>query len=448
MSRLSLRGDRDVALGLVTVLLCLGFVVAVLSGAVSSFLDRAPTREVAAVFADAQQVREGTEVRVDGIDAGKVSRVELMPGGRTSKVTMDVREDVGSLYADAGAVLRFKTVLGGSFYVDIGRGTPGSGPLASPIPVRRTDRQVELDDITPVLRGDAKRGLKTLPRELQDALSDRQAPAATLEALADVSADVERGVGALRGEELDRDLRRLVRNAAATTQALDRPAAELKGLVSGAAVTLRTVAGRRAQLQESFQRSPAVSAEMVTTLRRLERTLDLADPLLADLERPADDVAPTLAKLRPVVEDADRLLDRARPLLTALRPAASSLAGVAQRGLPLVEELGPSLDRTDEVLIPMLAEKDPGTTKSTAVMIGGAMAGVAAGAGGQMDANGHFLRFPATAGNASVSSLPCQLYLNNPDKAELVACRELSDALATYLNYNPLERPAGTGDGR
>jgi hypothetical protein len=87
---------------------------------------------------------------------------------------------------------------------------------------------------------------------------------------------------------------------------------------------------------------------------------------------------------------------------------------------------------------------DPATQKTTAVMIGGTFAGLGAGAGGQMDSNGHFIRFPATLGSSPLNSLPCQLYISNPDAKQLIACNSLGQALKTYLSYNPLGPPPGS----
>jgi phospholipid/cholesterol/gamma-HCH transport system substrate-binding protein len=358
---------------------------------------------------------------------------------------MDVFDDAGPLYRDAGAVLRWKTVLGGEFYVDLDRGDRSSGELGSAaIPASRTDRQVELDDITTVDRGAAQQGLKTLPGELSKALADHQAPGRLLGAVADVSPDVEQGVGALRGEVPDEDLRGLVEQTSRTVRALDRPDDAVRRLVAGAAATLRTTGARGADISRTIARSPAVMDDASTTLTRLQGTLRLANPLLADLRTPAGQVAPTLRELHPTVTGADKLLKRAEPLLRSLRPAASALASASKSGLPLVDQLVPSLDRLDQTILPMLSEKDPDTTKSTAVMIGGTFEGLAAGAGGQMDVNGHFIRFPATTGNSPLYSLPCQTYIANPDKAQLVACKSLQDALKTYMSWSPLGPTPGT----
>jgi hypothetical protein len=76
-------------------------------------------------------------------------------------------------------------------------------------------------------------------------------------------------------------------------------------------------------------------------------------------------------------------------------------------------------------------------------MIGGTFSNMGPGVGGQMDSNGHFIRFPATFGSSPTATLPCQTYFNNPDKPQMVACQSLSEALQTYLSYQPLGTTPG-----
>lgn len=442
----SLGADRDALIGAVTVAAVTLFVILGMTGAITALFDGGETRTVRALFADTQQLRVGDGVRIDGVKAGEVTDTELSPDRRSSLVTMKVEEQAGPIYADAGAILRFQTVLGGKFYVDIERGSAARGRLAGTIPVARTARQVEIDDIARVIRGDSARGLQTMPGELATALADEDLPARLLDTVGDVAPAVRRGVGALRGRDVDRDLRGLVADTARTVRALDAPDEQLRTVVTGAAATVSATASRSRAIRSSLRTTPVTLAEIRRTTRRLDRTLGIADPLLTRLQEPARAVAPAFRTLRPVLVDANGLARRAEPLLDALRPGVRSLAGAARRGLPLVEELLPSLDRVDQTILPYLAEKDPGTGKSTAVMIGGSFAGLAAGAGGQMDANGHFIRFPASVGNAPLNSLPCQLYINNPDSAQIAACNDLTEAVSTFFSYKPLAPTPGTAD--
>ena len=429
------------AIGMVALILVLG-----LSGVITRLLTGTEQRTVVADFASTQQLRQGDQVRVQGVKAGEVAKIERIPGGTGSRVTMDVDEDAGGLYRDAGVRVRWRNVLGGAFYLDLQRGTAGLGELRGTIPASRTADQVEVEDVVAVVQGRAQRGLATLPPELTKGLADPQAPAQLLDGIGDVGPSIAKGLHAVRGQELDTDLKGLVRNAASTVAALDTSEDSLRGVVGGAGTTLRTVANRNTELQQSLMDGPATAVQAQQTLTRLRGTLDLAGPLLDDLDKPAKQVAPTLAKLRPQLVQADTLLQRAVPLLRSLRPAAADLARTAQVGNPLVRDLEPSLDRLDDKILPYLAREAPDTGKSTTVMIGGTFTGLGSGAAGQTDGNGHFIRFPATTGSAPINSLPCQLYINNPDSSQAVACNEIGDALKTFLNYSPLSPVPGSAD--
>jgi len=453
MSLLDRIDRHPVSLGIATITIGTLLLVTCFTGALAGFFDRADKRTVRAAFASSQQLREGAIVRIDGIEVGKVKDIAGRDGARGALVTMDVEKDAGPLYRDAAALVRWRTVLGQTMYVELERGTATSGDLGSAtIPRSRTSQQIEVDELTDVVRGGAREGLRTMPGELARALRDRDAPADALGALADAAPDIERGVGALRGTRQDRDLRELIGATARTVRAIDTPQGALRGAVAGGAATLETTAARQAEIRRTVAMAPGVLDRTDRTVARLDTTLALAAPLVAELRRPAGDVARTLAALRPVVVDADRLLARARPLLAALRPAVRSLASAARGGVPLVDRLLPSIDRVGGTILPYMAEKDPGTQHSMSEMIGPTFTGLGSGAGGQEDSGGHFIRFPATSGS-SPAYLPCQEYFGNPDKPEVLECKSFADALSTYLNYNPLSPTPGSapppqGSGR
>lgn len=439
-------GGRTTVVGLTTIVVLLTVILANFTGIARNLLGSVGKREVQAVFATTQQLRTGNDVRIDGVNVGKVTAIDGQDAGRRTLVTMRIEKSAGRLYRDARANLRIRTVLGAAFIVDLDRGHAADGELGGPIPLTRTSGQVEVDDVTGIFRDGARRGLQRLPKELSAALRDREVPAALLGTTADVSPDVERALSAMRGQQQDTDLQRLVTGTAKTVDILGASPGQLRQVVAGAAATLQTTGAHARAIGQTLDRSPAVLRRTDATLARLERTLDLADPLVAALRRPAGQVGPTLGVLNPTVRQADRLLTSAVPLLRDLRPAVRSLARTAKKGVPLQAEVQPSIDRVDETILPYLAAKDPGTGKSTTVMIGGTFAGLGAGSAGQEDTNGHFLRFALSAGSAPLY-LPCQTYINNPDKARQIECEKLQDTLARLFSYDPLAPTPGTEDG-
>lgn len=430
-------------LGAIMLALMVGFTVGVMGGAIGPQMFSGGGRRVTAVFANAQQLRPGDEVRVQGVTEGTVSSVTLNPGGHSSTVAMTVASSAGPLYRNATATLAWKTLLGGAFNVDLNRGTPSAGPLGSAtIPISRTSSQVELDDLLRFDNGGAKAGLQKMPGQLAIALSDPGPPAHLLGTLAAVSSTLAAGLGAARGQVPDTDLRALVSATSQTVRALNAPDDELRGLVQGAAATVGVTAARTADLKAALDGAPPAMQQANTTLGQLRATLNLADPLLRKLNLSAAEVAPTLDRLYPTVVGARDLLNVAVPLLHALPPALGSLAYASQRGLPLLRAIDPSIDDLQHIVLPYLNTLDPGTGHTTAEMIGPTAEALGPNIAGQMDQNGHFIRFPATAGSSPLY-LPCQTYFGNPAYGnQLVACESLSQMLSSFLNYNPLSAAA------
>ncbi|WP_354700105.1 hypothetical protein DSM112329_00368 [Paraconexibacter sp. AEG42_29] len=400
------------------------------------------TPEVSAVFRNVATLREGDLVRVRGVNVGKVEKLESVDGGRATKVTMSVDEDAGEIHADARAKVAWRTLLGGAFAVNLDPGREESGKLSGDIPLKQTSSQVELDDITSVVAGDARRGLKQIPPQLTDAMRDPQTLKDLGETLDEQSPSIEQGLNAARGTAKDRDLQALVTETTKTVKALDAPDDGLNRLVSGAGGTLQVTAAREADLRATIGTAPGVLRNTDITLARLDTTLGVLDPVVDKLRDPAGKVAPALIRLSPVVRGGDRLLTRATPLLRDLRPAVSSLAAASRRGTPLLEELQPSITRLDKTILPYFNETDPETTHTTAEMVGPGLGGLA-NVAAPFDSNGHVLRFPFTGGSSPLY-LPCQVYAGNPDKTKAIECRNLSKVLNDYLTFNPLDPAPGS----
>ncbi|WP_354698884.1 hypothetical protein DSM112329_04582 [Paraconexibacter sp. AEG42_29] len=393
-------------------------------------------RTVTAEFAAVPQLQPGDPVRVDGRKEGEVRKIEDLGGGRGAKVTFDVEDGAGPLYKDSVAELRWRNLLGSSFYLEIDRGTARTGALGdTTIPRANTRSQVELDDVTSVFQGGARKGLTVLPGELSKGLRDPDNLPGLLTAAEQASPDLEKTLRGLRGQDQDVDLRRVLTGTAATMEALQAPDDDLRKLVAGAASFLTTTGNRAAELRATLDAGPALTENVRTTLARLDTTLSGADTLVGKLDRSAADVGPTLAALRPSLGSTSTLLRRARPVVRALRPTATSLASLGAQGVPLMDALQPALDQLDDKILPYLARKDPETGKPTSVMIGGTAAGFG-GLASQQDKNGHIIRFPATGGSKSVY-LPCKTALTDPTAAQLVACDGLQTALQNYLEYLP-----------
>lgn len=419
----------------------LGLVVALATtGVVRNFISMRGAKDVYADFRTAAQLKAGDEVRVHGIQVGKVADIEVLPGGRVARAHLKVLPTAGATYRDARAAIRFRTVLGANFVVDLDQGSRRSGALDGSIPVSRTETQVEVDDITTAVNGGARHGLRTILRETPRGLANPLAPRAALRTLAAVSPDVRVAARALRGTS-EGDMPALIRNAARVVKALDTPTDSMRSLVQGAGETLRATARRSSDIRQTLRMTPRVLTNASLTLTRLRHSLALADPLIASLNRPAPDIAPTVRVLRPTVVNADRLLGDAVPLLRSLRPTATDLAETARQGVPLLDALNPSLERLDRKVQPKLAEVDPVSKRPTYEMIGPTFAGLT-GASGQFDAEGHWFRFPASGGTNTFNSQPCREFLTDPQAPRLADCDALLKTLVGIFGQpSPTPKP-------
>lgn len=416
---------------------------AVLTVAIFAGVHRKPfepaTRKIVVDFERAGQLHGGDKVRLEGDIGGKVEKVQPAPTPEAARVTLAVEKGAGPIYADARARLRATTLLGGVFYVDLDRGTPGAGPLGdNVIPLTRTSVQTEIEDVTDVFRENAVAGLKTLPKELARALSDTRPPVDVLSTADEIASDAAKAVYALRGRQPGKDLPRLVHTTSRVVEALNTPTNDIHTVVAGAAATLRTTGRRAAELRQTLAAGPGTTTRLTRTLRRLDGTLDLARGLVGRLRGSAAQVAPTLKRLRPTLTLADQALRVNTPLLTALGDTTRAGGRLGSQLAPLLSAAVPALTRLDDTILPYLGRKDPIDGYSTTVMIGGFAAGFG-GATTFQDQMGHFVRFPASLGGPNNPSLyiPCSSSLIDASSASQLACDSLNTALKTYLSYLP-----------
>jgi phospholipid/cholesterol/gamma-HCH transport system substrate-binding protein len=437
---------RRQIVGLVVLVLVIGLSAGVLIGVIGPDMFSGNGRVVKAVFANTQQLEKGDEVRVKGVEVGTVTAIKLDPGGRSATVSMQVNAQAVPLYKNASAVLQWKTLLGSAFYVSLTRGSSTAGVLGNnEISVHHTADQVELDDVLAVDNGGAKQGMKTLFPQLATGLSDSQAVSSDLTTLGDAAPTIAKGVGALRGEDAtkDYDLEGLVSHTATVLKALNAPDDELEGLVQGAAGTLAVTAQRADDLETALDEATPSQEQTQTTFKQLNTTLKLAKPLLDKLGTAAPSVAPTFKDVRPTLTGANTLLHRADPLLKSLPSGAASLASASKVGLPLIKSLTPDLYSVADDILPYLNAQDPATQHSTAEMIGPTFEALGPDIAGQMDQNGHFIRFPATVGSSPLY-INCQEYLSNPSATQLLSCESVQQSLNELLGTNPLASVEGT----
>lgn len=432
-----LRVDPRALVGLVV--LAAGTILWVLAftGGINSFFSGS-TRTLKANFQSIEDIVSNDPVRVGGVQVGSVAGTAILPDGKGATVTMNLDGDAPAVYNDASASILWRTALGANDAIALDPGTRSAGLLGSKtIPESQDSNQVELDQITQGgFQGGAQPGLRSAVQQTAKAFD--LAPRALINdfsILTRIAPAANVGIGAVRGEIPDTDLKNLIRQAGQAAQAVTvgTDASATQQFVQSAASTLTTVSTNPTVLREIIDDAGVALAHTAFSAPRLNHTVQLARPLVAKVRDVAPQVAPALGALHPALSDLHTLLRNATPLLNKLNPTVHSLASTATAGVPVIKALGPSLVRLQNTILPGLAEKPPELGGLTTYEIIGPMLANFGTLSSLFDANGTLVNLTAgmdVTEPQGINFLPCyENFTGNP----LLVCESLSDTLATIF---------------
>jgi phospholipid/cholesterol/gamma-HCH transport system substrate-binding protein len=292
-------------------------------------------------FREATQLAQESDVRISGVNVGKVkTKTEDAAAGLTDTV-IELDERYAPLPADARAILRQKTLLGET-YVELTPGTENGPKLreGGTLPQGQVADTVELDEIFRTFDPRTRRDFSTWLDQQGRAVSERgRALNDALGNLAPFAEDTRAVLAVLRRQ--DGATRALVRDTGEVFAALTERQGQLRDLIVNSNRVFQSTANRDAELADAFRVLPTFLRESRATTRRVTRFADNANPLVTQLRPAARELSPTLIDLKAVSPDLRGLFRDLDPLIR-----------VSRRGLPALERV---LDNTR----PLLAEVDP-----------------------------------------------------------------------------------------
>jgi virulence factor Mce-like protein len=304
------------------------------------------------VLSSANSIRAGSQVRIAGVNVGKVQQVVPQDGTNPSIVRLKINPKGLPIHRDATAKIRPRIFLEGNFFVDLKPGTPGTPTLDSgdTIKVTQTSTPVQLDQVLSALQNNTREDLKTVLDGLATGLGKRPAGGGQTGAEAfndayDDIADAEKSTAivnqALLGVEPDKDLQRLLRGLADTTEGLDRNEVQLKELVSNFNTTMGAFASEQGSLQ--------------ATIRELGPTLEAGNSALASLNDAFPPVRAFARAILPGVRETPATIQAGFPWIrqTRLLLRQSELKGLAQNLSPASRDLA-KLVNTSTRLFPQV----------------------------------------------------------------------------------------------
>jgi phospholipid/cholesterol/gamma-HCH transport system substrate-binding protein len=412
-------------------LIGLGFVVLLAIGLVLAYTKHIPFTsygyELKAVFRNAPVVAKNSPVRIAGVNVGKVISSERK--GNANEITFTVADSGRPVRDDAQVTIRPRLFLEGNFFLDLQPGSPGAPELPSggTIPIPDTATAVQLDQVLSALREPARndlrqvlkvygRALTKTPTAAENATQAPQVQGVSAAAALNNSFHYGASAGkntAIVSEALlglrEHDLSNLIGAQSKVFGTLVSREGDLKNLITNFNTTMAALA--------------AQSNNLAATIHELAPTLDQARPTFRDLNASfpalrafAIDLTPGVKQLPATIRAGLPWLKQAQALL---RPSElGNLAQLARDSAPATahavkatSSFLPQLELTSRcasnVLVPagntVLNDSRFGTGQPNSHEFFFGLANVA-GAGGQFDGNGSYIRVNAGGGGTLVTA--------------------------------------------
>ena len=301
-----------------------------------------------AVFHDAPLLVSEADVRISGLNVGKVKKVSRAPGGGLL-AEIEIESEYAPVKKDARAMLRPKSLLGQTF-VELAPGTNAAPDLPDGETLAKAHiaDSVEIDELLTIFDEDTRDNIQGWTRELATAI-DKGGGENFNQALGNLPSFVANGADVLRVlDDEEPALRRLIRDGGETLEAINERRGQFRELIVNADRFFGTVASRNERLTEVIDILPTFLDETRATVARLEEFSIDTRPLVRDLQPVATELRPTLRdvgrlapdlehlfrNLDPLIDEAPKNLPRAAAFLRGTRPLFAALH-------PYLRELNP-----------------------------------------------------------------------------------------------------------
>jgi ABC-type transporter Mla subunit MlaD len=276
---------------------------------------KAKSYEIKIPFNEATQLAEQSDVRISGVNIGKVQNIALAPNGDQALATVDIEDQYAPIPEGSRAILRTKTLLGET-YVELTPG-PRNGPELADggtLPEANIAQSVQLDEIFRTFNPETRAAFQTWMQEASVAIGGR-------------GQDLSYALGEFEPSfrSFDRLFRvldtqrvavgQLFRNGATTFEALRGREGQLAGLIQNSDRVFTTTAQRDRDIEALFRAFPTFLDESKATLTRL-RTFSLdATPLMRQLVPAAKQLSPTLIAFSNFAPEAKGFFEGLAPVI-------------------------------------------------------------------------------------------------------------------------------------
>jgi virulence factor Mce-like protein len=293
-------------------------------------------------FPEATTLADQADVRIAGVNVGKVVGMKLDKGGSRTLVTVDMKKEFAPIPKDTKAILRQKTLLGET-YVELSPGTrkdgnmlPDDGRLAN----TQVEPTVQLDEIYNAFDPQTRKAFQQWIQQSAQTIKggrgqDLNDALGNLEGFANDGADV---LGVL--DRQGADLHNFVRNTGVVFHALTARQGVLQQLIRNSNDVFSATQSRDKALAQVFDILPTFEDESKATLARLQTFSANAHPLVNNLKPVADRLQPTVKDLSTLAPELTTFFkSKLPPLIAAGKPNLPNGARFLEGASPLMDGL-------------------------------------------------------------------------------------------------------------
>jgi phospholipid/cholesterol/gamma-HCH transport system substrate-binding protein len=312
---------------------------------------KAKPYEIKVPFNEATQLAEQSDVRVSGVDIGKVQTIALAPNRKQALATIYIEDKYAPLPLSTRALLRTKTLLGET-YVEL---TPGNRngpklPDGGTLPSAQVEQSVQLDEIFRTFNPKTRAAFQSWMQEAAVAIGGRGASlSSALGEFDPTFTEFDRLFRVLDTQRLA--VRQLFSNGAVALAALRGRQGELASLIRNSNAVFQTTARRDTDIEELFRAFPTFLDQSRLTLATLRSFALNADPLMRQLVPAAEQLSPTLIAFGKLAPQAKGLFEGLAPVIALAPTGFPALRKLLRDEFPpLLRALDPFLRNLNPIL--------------------------------------------------------------------------------------------------
>jgi virulence factor Mce-like protein len=299
--------------------------------------------EISAEFDQAVDLGGQADVRIAGVDVGKVVSVGLDRRTGLTRAVMEIDAAFAPRPGDTRAILRQKTLLGET-YIELSPGSASARnlPDGAALPPAQVAPTVQLDQILSAFDPATRRAFQTWMQQQGIALTGRgQNLNAALAELYPFATNVDSVLAVLHRDSAATST--LLRDGGQVFAAIARAPATLQQLVANANTAFSATAAQATALAQTIKAFPPFLVANRITIERVKRFAVATKPLIDELRPSAVQLTPTLKSVAILAPELKSLLVNIGPLTHASKAGIPALEAFLNDSVPLLTRLKPYL---------------------------------------------------------------------------------------------------------